>query len=54
MYPKVVADMEEESVVKRMGVAEDISCAALFLLSDDAGFISGQTFVVDGGRVTLP
>ena len=54
MDPKVLADMEEEAFVKRLGVPEDISGAALFLLSDDAGFISGQTFVVDGGRVTLP
>ena len=54
MGAKVLADMEEEAFVKRLGVPEDISGAALFLLSDDAGFISGQTFVVDGGRVTLP
>ena len=54
MDPKVLADMEEEAFVKRLGVPEDISGAALFLLSDDASFISGQTFVVDGGRVTLP
>ena len=54
MDPKVLADMEEEAFVKRLGVPEDISGAALFLLSDAAGFISGQTFVVDGGRVTLP
>ena len=54
MDAKVLADMEEEAFVKRLGVPEDISGAALFLLSDDAGFISGQTFVVDGGRVTLP
>ncbi len=54
MDPKVLADMEEEAFVKRLGVPEDISGAAVFLLSDAAGFISGQTFVVDGGRVTLP
>ena len=54
MDAKVLADMEEEAFVKRLGVPEDISGAALFLLSDDAGFISGQTFVVDGGRVPLP
>jgi len=54
MDAKVLADMEEEAFVKRLGVPEDISGAALFLLSEDAGFISGQTFVVDGGRVTLP
>ena len=54
MEPKVLADMEEEAFVKRLGVPDDIAGAALFLLSDNASFISGQTFVVDGGRVTLP
>ena len=54
MDPDVLAGMEQEAFVKRLGVPSDISAAVLFLLSDGAGFISGQTFVVDGGRVTLP
>jgi NAD(P)-dependent dehydrogenase (short-subunit alcohol dehydrogenase family) len=33
----------------RIGVADDIAHAALWLASDDAGFVSGQTLVVDGG-----
>ena len=39
--------------VKRLGVVEDIGYAALFLASDEAGFITGQTIVVDGGQ-TIP
>jgi 3-oxoacyl-[acyl-carrier protein] reductase len=35
-------------------VPEDIAQAILFLASDRASFVSGQTFVVDGGRVTIP
>ena len=54
MDPDLLSRMEEEAFVKRLGVPADISAAVLFLLSGDAGFISGQTFVVDGGRVTLP
>ena len=34
------------------GVAEDIAHAALWLASDDAGFVSGHTLVVDGGLTT--
>ena len=35
----------------RLGTVEDIGHAALFLASDEAGFITGQTIVVDGGQV---
>lgn len=33
----------------RIGLAEDIAHAALWLASDDAGFVSGHVLVVDGG-----
>ena len=47
---------EEEAAqvypLKRLGVTNDTSKAAAFLLSDDAGWITGETLVIDGG-VTL-
>ena len=36
----------------RIGEAFDIGHAALWLASDDAGFVSGHTLVVDGGLTT--
>lgn len=33
----------------RMGYPADVAWAAVFLAADDAGFVTGQTFEVDGG-----
>ena len=38
--------------LKQAGNPEDIGYAALFLASDEAGYISGQNLVVDGGLTT--
>ena len=35
----------------RLGSVDDIGHAALFFASDEAGYITGQTLVVDGGQV---
>ncbi|KEQ27584.1 3-oxoacyl-ACP reductase FabG [Paenibacillus tyrfis] len=37
--------------LKRLGSVEDIAYAAVFLASKEAGFITGQTIVVDGGQI---
>jgi len=39
--------------LKRLGAVEEIGYAVAFLASAEAGFITGQTLVVDGGQ-TLP
>jgi 3-oxoacyl-[acyl-carrier protein] reductase len=43
--------MESSIPQKRLGTVEDIGNAALFLATDEAGYITGQTIVVDGGQV---
>lgn len=35
--------------VKRLGTPDDIAAAVAYLTSDQAGFITGQTIIVDGG-----
>ncbi|MFC3172784.1 SDR family NAD(P)-dependent oxidoreductase [Novosphingobium bradum] len=44
---KVYADMP----IKRPGTTDEQANAALFLLSDEASYITGETLFVDGGRI---
>lgn len=39
--------------LRRIGSTSDMAAAALFLLSDEAGFITGQILQLDGGMGTL-
>jgi NAD(P)-dependent dehydrogenase (short-subunit alcohol dehydrogenase family) len=43
------AAMAEDLVVNRVGTPRDIAAAISFLISEDTGYISGQTLNVDGG-----
>jgi 3-oxoacyl-[acyl-carrier protein] reductase len=49
--PEYIARMTSAIPSRRLGSVEDVAYAALFLASDEAAFISGQTIVVDGGQV---
>ena len=42
-------DMVKDLVVNRVGTPRDIAAAIHFLISEDTGYISGQTLNVDGG-----
>src|SRR6204780_2167938 len=49
--PEYIAKMTAAIPARRLGSVEDIAYAALFLASDEAAYITGQTIVVDGGQV---
>lgn len=48
---KVLDLMKDKTPLKRLGQAEDIARAYLFLASDEASFINGIVLSVDGGLV---
>jgi len=48
-YEDVKAEVVKRSPLSRMGDAKDLTGACLFLCSDEASWLTGQTIVVDGG-----
>jgi 3-oxoacyl-[acyl-carrier protein] reductase len=44
-----LAPIMEVQAIKRRGTPDDVAAAIAFLCNDDAGFITGQNLVVDGG-----
>lgn len=49
LSPERKAELVADLVVNRVGTVRDIAAAISFLISEDAGYISGQTLNVDGG-----
>ncbi|PKK96163.1 MAG: beta-ketoacyl-ACP reductase, partial [Tenericutes bacterium HGW-Tenericutes-3] len=53
MLKSVPQDLLDEfaklTMLKRLGQPEEIASVALFLASEDASYITGQTICVDGG-----
>jgi len=41
--------MNDNSALGRMGTPEEVAAVALFLASDEASFVTGASYVVDGG-----
>ncbi|MEX2226309.1 MAG: glucose 1-dehydrogenase [Dehalococcoidia bacterium] len=47
--PEFMTYMEQHAALGRMGKPEEVANVALFLASDEASFVTGASFVVDGG-----
>jgi NAD(P)-dependent dehydrogenase (short-subunit alcohol dehydrogenase family) len=45
-------DVGRHLPVRRVGVPDDIAAACAYLVSDEAGYVTGQIIGVNGGRVT--
>ena len=44
-----IKNYNEKNPLKRLGRAEEVASAALFLASDGSSYINGTTIIVDGG-----
>ncbi|MTE12220.1 SDR family oxidoreductase [Nocardia aurantiaca] len=51
---KFVDQLVKQMALKRLGTTEDMVGACLYLLSDDAAWVTGQVLNVDGGQVFRP
>ena len=47
--PEYRGQLERTQPIRRIGQPDEIGFAALYLASDEASFVTGQTFILDGG-----
>ena len=50
---EVIKQMKSSIPLGRLGTPDDVANLVCFLASDEAGYITGQTFNVDGGMVMI-
>lgn len=48
----MVAHYEKKILLQRLGTPEDVAGAAVFLCSNAASYITGETIIIDGGLTT--
>ena len=49
---RAVADVAQKTLMKRLGTPDDIARAALYLASDESGWVTGSSITIDGGIMT--
>ncbi len=52
-HPQMATAIAQMHAIPRLGEAVDSARLAVFLISEDAGWITGQTIGVDGRRSSL-
>lgn len=51
MGEEYLSQMANSIPLKRLGIVEDIGHAATYFASPEAGYVTGQTLIVDGGQI---
>jgi NAD(P)-dependent dehydrogenase (short-subunit alcohol dehydrogenase family) len=49
--PELLAAVKEKLMVGRLGQPEDIAWGAVYLASDEAGYVTGTDLSIDGGAL---
>ena len=49
--PEMRKAFEDKVPLRKLGTPDDVAALFAFLASEDAGFITGQYFVIDGGEI---
>jgi NAD(P)-dependent dehydrogenase (short-subunit alcohol dehydrogenase family) len=47
----MIREFEKKVPLNRVGKPEEVASLFAYLASDDAGYITGQCFVIDGGEI---
>lgn len=51
--PEMFEKLSKSQPIGRMGTPDEIATLALYLCSDEAGFVTGSDYLIDGGSVNL-
>ncbi len=49
--PEMIKEVNEKIPLRRHGRPEEVAALFAFLASDEAGYITGHTYVIDGGEI---
>ena len=51
--PEILRQLAAYQPLGRMGTPEEVACLALYLCSDEASFVTGQAYPIDGGVLVV-